>query len=101
VLPPPSPLERPVPLRPWHAADTHRSRSPDYLRPTGFCKRSGRVAKALVVETPGVYRSSREIEEIAESMDVIRNTDKMMIFPVVPKGFYDHIEYSFGMARSG
>ena len=62
---------------------------------------AGRVAKALVVETPGVYRSSWEIEEIAESMDVIRNTDKTMIFPVVPKGFYDHIEYSFEMARSG
>ncbi len=62
---------------------------------------AGRVAKALVVETPGVYRSSWEIEEIAQSMDAIRNTDKTVTFPVVPKGFYDHIEYSFGMARSG
>jgi hypothetical protein len=61
---------------------------------------AGRVAKALVVETPGVYRSSWSIEEIADSMDVIRNTAKTVIFPVVPKGFYDHIEHGFGMARS-
>src|SRR5580700_7014598 len=30
VLPPQSPLERQVPLRAWHATDSHRSRSPDY-----------------------------------------------------------------------
>ena len=33
-------LNPPVPLRPWLATDTHRSRSLDDLRLTGFCRRS-------------------------------------------------------------
>jgi hypothetical protein len=40
TAPPQSPLERPVPLRTWHATDTHRSRNPDYLRLIGACRRS-------------------------------------------------------------
>jgi hypothetical protein len=35
-----SPLERTVPLRAWLATDTHRSRSPDDPRLTGFCRPS-------------------------------------------------------------
>jgi hypothetical protein len=34
---PQSPLERTEPLRAWLATDTHRSRSPDDRRLTGFC----------------------------------------------------------------
>ena len=50
VLPPQSPLDRLVPLRAWHATDTHRSRSRDNLRPTGFCQRSNphRSASLLI-----------------------------------------------------
>jgi hypothetical protein len=40
ALPLPSPLARSVPLRAWLATDSHRSRSPDYLRLRGLCRRS-------------------------------------------------------------
>jgi len=58
----------------------------------------GRVAKAVVAETPGVYRPSWSIEEVAEHMDAIRAAGAPLIFPVVPDGHGDHIRYSFGMA---
>ena len=62
---------------------------------------AGRVAKAYVAETPGVYRPSWTIEQIAEQMDAIGNRNEPVIFPVVPSGFPDHIRYSFEMARRG
>src|SRR5258705_13902432 len=36
---------------------------------------AGRVAKAYVAETPGVYRPSWTMEQVGEDMDAIRNTD--------------------------
>jgi NAD(P)-dependent dehydrogenase (short-subunit alcohol dehydrogenase family) len=59
---------------------------------------AGRVAKAYIAETPGVYRPSWTIEQIAEQLDAIRNTDTPVVFPVVPSGFPEHIGYSFQMA---
>jgi NAD(P)-dependent dehydrogenase (short-subunit alcohol dehydrogenase family) len=59
---------------------------------------AGRVAKAYIAETPGVYRPSWTIEQIAEQIDAIRNTDAPVVFPVVPSGFPEHIGYSFQMA---
>lgn len=62
---------------------------------------AGRVAKAFVAETPGVYRGEWTIDEIGEQIDAIRNTDSPVIFPVVPSGHVDHIRYSFVMANKG
>jgi NAD(P)-dependent dehydrogenase (short-subunit alcohol dehydrogenase family) len=59
---------------------------------------AGRVAKAYIAETPGVYRPSWTIEQIAQQIDAIRNTDAPVVFPVVPSGFPEHIGYSFQMA---
>jgi NAD(P)-dependent dehydrogenase (short-subunit alcohol dehydrogenase family) len=58
---------------------------------------AGRVAKAYIAETVGVYRPSWTMEQVAEQMDAIRNTDAPVVFPVVPTGFPDHIRYSFEM----
>lgn len=60
---------------------------------------AGRVAKAYVAETRGVYRSTWSIEQISEQMDAIQNTDATISFQVVPSGHIDHLRYSFGMAR--
>jgi hypothetical protein len=60
---------------------------------------AGRVAKAYIAETPGVYRPSWTVEQVAEQIDAIRNTDAPVIFPVVPTGFPDHIRYSFEMTQ--
>jgi NAD(P)-dependent dehydrogenase (short-subunit alcohol dehydrogenase family) len=62
---------------------------------------AGRVAKAFVAETPGVYRPSWSIEQVGEQMDAIRDTRAPLIFPVLPYGFGEHLRYSFEMARKG
>jgi NAD(P)-dependent dehydrogenase (short-subunit alcohol dehydrogenase family) len=58
---------------------------------------AGRVARAFIAESPGVYRSSWSIEDVAREMQTIRNTDAPVVFPVVPSAHIDHIRYSFGM----
>ena len=62
---------------------------------------AGRVARAYVAETPGVYRPAWSIEQVGEEIDAIRNTADSLIFPVVPSGHVDHLRYSFAMATAG
>lgn len=59
---------------------------------------AGRIARAYIAETPGVYRPSWTIEEVGAQIDSIRDTAGAVVFPVVPDGHTDHIKYSFGMA---
>lgn len=61
---------------------------------------AGRVARAYVAETPGVYRSAWTIEDVAEQMPAIRDSEGQVVFPTLT-GFGDHIGYSFDMARRG
>jgi NAD(P)-dependent dehydrogenase (short-subunit alcohol dehydrogenase family) len=59
---------------------------------------AGRVAKAVVIESPGVYRPSWSIAEVGEHIAAIRDASEPVTFPVVPDGHGDHIRYSFAMA---
>jgi NAD(P)-dependent dehydrogenase (short-subunit alcohol dehydrogenase family) len=59
---------------------------------------AGRVARAVVTETPGVYRPSWSIEDVGEHIEAIRDTSDPVVFPTVPDGHGDHIRYSFSMA---
>ena len=59
---------------------------------------AGRIARAFIGETPGVYQPSWTIEEVGEAIDAIRDTGEPVIFPVVPDAHVDHIRYSFAMA---
>jgi NAD(P)-dependent dehydrogenase (short-subunit alcohol dehydrogenase family) len=59
---------------------------------------AGRVASAVVTETPGVYRPSWSIEEVGEHIGAIRNASDPVVFPIVPDGHGDHIRYSFSLA---
>ena len=59
---------------------------------------AGRVATAVMAETPGVYRPSWSIEDVTEHIDAIRDDTQPLVFPVVPDGHGDHIRYSFAMA---
>jgi hypothetical protein len=61
----------------------------------------GRLAKAFIAETPGIYRPSWTTEQVHEHLGAIRNTDAPWIFPVVPSGHVDHIRRSFAMAKKG
>ena len=60
---------------------------------------AGRVARTFVAESPGVYRDSWSIEQVAEHMDDIRDATAPLVLPVVPTGHADHIRYSFAMAK--
>ncbi|MFV8162460.1 SDR family NAD(P)-dependent oxidoreductase [Mycobacterium sp. 134] len=63
-----------------------------------FVAIAGRMARAVVAESPGVYQPSWTVEEVGEQMDRIRDVSEPVIFPVVPDGHADHIRYSFGRA---
>jgi hypothetical protein len=60
---------------------------------------AGRVAKAFIAESRGVYRGAWSIEDVAEQMDAIRNTDAPFI--ATGDAHADHIRYSFEMATRG
>ena len=61
---------------------------------------AGRVARAVVAETPGVYRPSWTIAEVGEHIAAIRDASTPVVFPVVPDGHGDHLRYSFTMAAA-
>lgn len=63
-----------------------------------FVALAGRVATAVVTESPGVYRPSWDIADVAEHLTAIRDRSEPITFPVVPDGHNDHIRYSFAMA---
>ncbi|MGB8404880.1 MAG: SDR family NAD(P)-dependent oxidoreductase [Mycobacterium sp.] len=62
---------------------------------------AGRVARAAIMESPGVYRPSWSLEEVAAAAAEIRDMRESLEFPVVPGAHADHIRYSFGMADHG
>jgi NAD(P)-dependent dehydrogenase (short-subunit alcohol dehydrogenase family) len=61
---------------------------------------AGRVARAYVAETRGVYRPTWTIEDVAAQSQAVGSTDASVIFPPVPWGQLDHLRYSFEMAKS-
>lgn len=62
---------------------------------------AGRVAKAYVAETRGVFHPDWSIEQVAGELGAICDLQDSLVFPPVPTGFYDHLKYSFEMARKG
>jgi NAD(P)-dependent dehydrogenase (short-subunit alcohol dehydrogenase family) len=64
-----------------------------------FIALAGRVARAVIAETPGVYRPSWTVEDVGEHLETIRKVEAPLVFPVVPDGHADHIRYSFGLAH--
>jgi NAD(P)-dependent dehydrogenase (short-subunit alcohol dehydrogenase family) len=62
---------------------------------------AGRIARAFIGETEGVYQPSWSAEQVGERIDAIRDTKDPWILPVVPSGHVDHIRRSFAMAVAG
>lgn len=62
---------------------------------------AGRVAKAFVAESRGVYRPSWTVEQVDEQLPAIRDTGDPWILPPVPSGYMEHLGRSFAMARKG
>lgn len=65
-----------------------------------FVAIAGRLARAVIAESAGVYQPSWTVEEVGEQMDRIREISDPVIFPVVPDGHADHIRYSFSAAHA-
>ena len=66
-----------------------------------FVAIAGRIARAAVVESPGVYQPSWTVEQVGEHIDQIRDISAPVTFPVVPDGHAEHIRYSFAQAAQG
>src|ERR1700760_3468828 len=64
-----------------------------------FIALAGRVARAVIAESPGVYRGSWTVEDVGVHLDAIRNVEAPLVFPVLPDGHNEHIRYSFGLAH--
>lgn len=61
----------------------------------------GRVARAFIAESPGVYHPSWTIEQVGQEIGAIRQADQPLVFAPVPQGELDHLLYGFGMVRGG
>ena len=59
----------------------------------------GRMARAYIAESEGVYQPAWTMEEVAQRIDSIRDTAHEWILPVVPDGHKEHILRSFAMTR--
>jgi NAD(P)-dependent dehydrogenase (short-subunit alcohol dehydrogenase family) len=59
---------------------------------------AGRVAKAYIAETPGVYRPEWSIDDVAAEIEAIRNPDHSWSLPTL-SGYFEHLKRSFEMAR--
>jgi NAD(P)-dependent dehydrogenase (short-subunit alcohol dehydrogenase family) len=62
---------------------------------------AGRVARAFMSETEGVFRPSWSIEDVASNIDAIRDPARQWTFQPVPSGMGEHLGASFAMARTG
>ena len=65
-----------------------------------FIAMAGRVARAVIAESPGVHRPSWTVEDVGEHLAAIRNAESPLVFPVVPDGHEQHIRFGFGLARA-
>lgn len=59
---------------------------------------AGRVARAVIAESPGVQRLAWTIDDVAEQLYAVRDLNAPLVFPVLPHGHADHIRYSFESA---
>ena len=92
---PPMPPERVAPSVGWLAHETC-SITGEYLLSVG-----GRIARAYVAETRGVFQKEWTIEDVGAQIDSIRNKNDTVTFDVVPTGHFDHLRYSMGMIKEG
>lgn len=64
-----------------------------------FIALAGRMAQAYVTETRGVFQSEWTIDQVAGRRGEIADRSQQLTFSPVAGGFYEHLGYSFDMAR--
>jgi hypothetical protein len=62
---------------------------------------AGRVARAFITESEGVYAPDWTVEKVGEQIDAIRDPSRQVTFHPVPDGFNQHLGKSFEMAAKG
>ena len=60
---------------------------------------AGRVARALIAETPGLYKSDWTIEDVASNVDTIRATEDLWMLAPEDFAFGQHLGKSFAIAK--
>lgn len=60
---------------------------------------AGRIARAYITETQGIYDSCWTIDKIARQIDAIRDASNNLTFHPADNGFGEHLAKSFKMAR--
>lgn len=64
-----------------------------------YISMAGRIARAFVTETEGVYRPSWTIDEVAAEIDAIRDDSRLWTFHPVENGFGEHMTKSFELTQ--
>jgi hypothetical protein len=64
-----------------------------------YVSMAGRIARAFITETRGVYRPEWTIDQVAADLDAIRDDSKLWTFHPVENGFGEHMAKSFAMTR--
>ncbi len=59
----------------------------------------GRMARAWLVESKGLWQQDWSIEDVAGQADAIRNSAEQWLFPPVPSGMMDHLGQTFAWAH--
>ena len=57
----------------------------------------GRMARAYMAESKGIYRPEWSVEDVAANIDAIRDPADAVAFAPVPSGELDHLKFGFGM----
>jgi NAD(P)-dependent dehydrogenase (short-subunit alcohol dehydrogenase family) len=60
---------------------------------------AGRVARAFVAETNGVYRPDWTIDDVGDNIDAIRDPSDLWVLHPAENAFVEHMTRSFAMAR--
>lgn len=63
-----------------------------------FLSFGGRVARIFTAEAVGVHRDEWSVQDVADNLPQIRDTDGFKLFPVVT-GYPDHLNYSLEFAH--
>jgi NAD(P)-dependent dehydrogenase (short-subunit alcohol dehydrogenase family) len=64
-----------------------------------YVSMAGRIARAFVTETQGIYQPSWTIDEVASQIDAIRDPSRLWTFHPVENGFGEHMTRSFELTR--
>ena len=65
-----------------------------------FVSVAGRIARAFITETRGIYRPDWTIDAVADQIDAIRDEGELWTFHPLENGFGEHLSRSFEMARA-